>query len=485
MKIATLFSGIGAPEKAFRMLGLSYDLEYFGEIDPHAVKSYCAIHNESESKNIGDITKVDIDKLPKDLDWLIGGSPCQDFSLAGKRAGGNIDSGTRSSLMWNFVEIIRETQPKQVLWENVQGALTADNKANYDKFINVLVAEGYKISAFTMNSKLYAIPQNRARIFVLASKSHTIRKPQGYDCGIRLKDVLESNVDEKYYLSDKQINAIKTSNFNTSAERIQDRNGYTSTLCARDYKDPKCVEVKENSLIELTQGQSQGYRVYDTNGLSVTLASEAGGLGAKTGLYLEPKLVGGVGEINFGKQYRQGNRIYDADEVACCLTAEPVGNTGGNSYLYKVNEQPNKKQQMCNSLIEQGKVKPYDVIRHSFSESRMKGEREIAEENNMSPTLDTRCDCLGVTEPNYRIRKLTPLECFRLMGFSDEDFYKAKSAKISNSQLYKQAGNSIVVQVLMAIFGEYYGIDWKPLVYGKWHKTGQEQFADLPIMEGV
>jgi DNA (cytosine-5)-methyltransferase 1 len=112
----------------------------------------------------------------------------------------------------------------------------------------------------------------------------------------------------------------------------------------------------------------------------------------KDNLVLEPRLVGGIGEKNWGKQWRQGDRVYDSEAVAMAITAQPLGNTGGNSYLYSVK-----------------------------------------------------------TESNYRIRKLTPLECWRLMGFTDEDFHKAEKVN-SNTQLYKQAGNSIVKSVLMAIF---------------------------------
>jgi DNA (cytosine-5)-methyltransferase 1 len=110
-----------------------------------------------------------------------------------------------------------------------------------------------------------------------------------------------------------------------------------------------------------------------------------------------PKLVGGLGEINFGKQYRQGNRVYDSESVAMCLTAQPLGNAGGNSYLYLTDESTE------------------------------------------------------IQNPSLRIRKLTPKECYRLMGFDDEAFERAEQVN-SNTQLYKQAGNSIVVDVLVAIF---------------------------------
>ena len=115
----------------------------------------------------------------------------------------------------------------------------------------------------------------------------------------------------------------------------------------------------------------------------------------------------------------------------------------------------NKKQALCDYLIENNKVKEFDVIRHSYSTSRMKDwETRNVERNNESPTLDTRCDCLAVTvnQPPLRIRKLTPRECYRLMGFSDEEFERAENVPTSNSQLYKQAGNSIVVDVLEELF---------------------------------
>jgi len=110
------------------------------------------------------------------LDLLVGGTPCQDFSVAGKRQGGQVDSGTRSSLMWNFVEIIRETKPKVILWENVTGALSGSMKHNYAKFTSTLSQLGYKVHAEILNAKDFGVPQNRDRVFVVAIRSDFTQK---------------------------------------------------------------------------------------------------------------------------------------------------------------------------------------------------------------------------------------------------------------------------------------------------------------------
>ena len=119
-----------------------YETKWFCEIDKYAVESYCAIHNESKDKNLGDITKVDIQKV-EPVDMIFHGSPCQDFSVAGNGAGGDEGAGTRSSLMWNAVEIIRQTKPKYVIWENVKGVLSKKHKHNFDKYIEEMEQLGY------------------------------------------------------------------------------------------------------------------------------------------------------------------------------------------------------------------------------------------------------------------------------------------------------------------------------------------------------
>lgn len=326
--------------------------------------------------------------------------------------GGGADSGTRSSLMWNFVAIIERTQPKAVLWENVVGCLTDKMRPNYDKFFNALRSAGYKIHANILNSKDFGVPQNRERVFVLAIRKDVaieFEYPIGYDCGIRLNDVLEKNVDEKYFLSDKQVSSL----------------------------------VAEN---ERKKIKGMGFKLEPTDGkvISKTITSKTNRISNQ--FIKEPNLY----QLSHG--YHNGGF-----------------------------------REVDNCLMKNGLVKKNDVIRHNYSNSREQsiqdGKSINAIENNMSPTLDTRCDCLGVCK-DYRIRKLTPKECFRLMGFRDGDYNACEAAGISNAQLYKQAGNSIVVNVLMAIFGQLYDVEWKKKVYGDWYKSEQDLLAELPLLKG-
>jgi DNA (cytosine-5)-methyltransferase 1 len=298
LNIATVCSGIGAPEKALTNLGIKHQVAYFCEFDKYAVKSYCAIHGEGVDKNLGDLTTADIEKLPHNLDLIVGGTPCQDFSVAGKRAGGNADQKTRSSLMWNFVEIIRETKPRVVIWENVPGCLTQGAMlSNFYKFRRTLADLGYIIQADILNAKNFGVPQNRERVFLIALRrdvkahnpSHvdTLMKfgmPSGYDCGIRLRDVLETDADEKYYLSETILVGFLRHNKNHKAKGTgflfapKDGNCHACTLRAN-----ASLSATDNTLIELTQGQAQGNRVYDPDGVSVTLSATGGGMGADWG----------------------------------------------------------------------------------------------------------------------------------------------------------------------------------------------------------
>ncbi len=234
---------------------MKFNLLNFCEIDEKAVKSYCAVHNVAKEKNLGDICGIDISTLPKDYTLLTHGSPCTSFSNAGLQLGGDRGSGTPSSLMWNSVEIIRHTKPKFVIWENVSNVLSPKHKHNFDEYISELEDIGYTSYYEVMNAKDYNCPQNRSRIFVVSIRKDIdigFNFPMRVELQIKLKSILENSdeVDKKWYLTQKQIDRIKTTTYASGQRRIQYKD-WCDTICARDWKDPKCVE-DENGIRKLT-----------------------------------------------------------------------------------------------------------------------------------------------------------------------------------------------------------------------------------------
>lgn len=226
---------------------MDFKLINFCEIDAQASKSYSVIHNVNESLNLGDICGVDIESLPTNITLITHGSPCTSFSQAGLQLGGDRGSGTPSSLMWNSVEIIRHCKPKFVIWENVSNVLSPKHKHNFDEYIDELKKIeplGYKSYYEVLNAKEFDTPQNRSRIFVVSVREDIEGSyvfPFKKDLTIKLKDVLEKESDRFKYLTETQINRIHTTTYASGRRRIQYKD-WCDTLCARDGKDPKCVE---------------------------------------------------------------------------------------------------------------------------------------------------------------------------------------------------------------------------------------------------
>ena len=210
MKIIELFGGIGAFTKALDRLGIEYEIADYVEINKYAVASYNAIHGTN-------FEPQDICKWDKNIkaDFIMHGSPCQDFSVAGKNKGGDKDSGTRSSLMYETIRIVSKIKPKYVLWENVKNLLSQKHIHNFRNYIIEMDRLGYNSYYKVLNAKDYGIPQNRERVFTLSirkdiDKGYTF--PDKKQLNLKLKDMLENEVDSKYYLSDKMIEYIKASN---------------------------------------------------------------------------------------------------------------------------------------------------------------------------------------------------------------------------------------------------------------------------------
>lgn len=273
LKILELFGGIGACSSALTRLGIEYEIADYVEIDKYAVKSYNAIHGTNFEPQ--DITTWDKDI---DVDLIMHGSPCQDFSLAGKQAGGDKDSGTRSSLMYETIRIVEKLKPKYVVWENVKNLLSKKHFHNFNAYLETMEQLGYKSYYQVLNAKDYGIPQNRERVFTVSIRKNIDTGfvfPEKQPLKLKLKDMLEDGVDEKYYLSEEMVDKIRYSKFAQEKSRIQEKD-YSDTLLARDYKDPKCIQVGQMYGTQKEPNPQAG-RIYDSEGISPTMDSCSGG----------------------------------------------------------------------------------------------------------------------------------------------------------------------------------------------------------------
>lgn len=213
MKLLSLFSGIGAFEKALDRLNINYELVNYCEIDKYASKAYAMMHDCDESLNLGDITKIDTTALPNDIDLITYGFPCQDISLAGKQKGFEEDGErTRSGLFFEALRIIEDTKPRIAIAENVKNLTSKKFQKEFDIVLTSLEQVGYNNYYQVLNAKDYGIPQNRERVFIVSIRKDIdngmFKFPEGFELEFRLKDMLEDGVDEKYYISDKMIEYI-------------------------------------------------------------------------------------------------------------------------------------------------------------------------------------------------------------------------------------------------------------------------------------
>ena len=448
MKLLSLFTGIGAFEKALEKLGIKYDLVGFSEIDKYAIKSYCAIHNVDPELNFGDVRELTFQDIEGKVDLLTWGFPCQDISVAGKMAG--IKEGTRSGLYYEGLRILKEVRPKYSIIENVKNLTSKKFKDSFEKILKDLQEAGYNNYWQVLNSKNFGVPQNRERVFIISIRKDIDKGifefPAPFDNGIRLKDILEDSVDEKYFLSEKMIQGFIANN--------------------QDYN----IEEKQSAIrVGEVTPNSQAGQVYSTEGVSPTIV--AGTHGYANGNIIE------AGNLHNKGWYNSSNTVYSEKGIAPTITAMQGGNIkpkimveriGGifdkDNHRHQAGSIYNKegiappldtmqggyRQPMINVI--NGTKKGYDTampgdsINMTFPRSKTKRGRVG---HGVAQTLDTSCSQATIT--GYRIRRLTPKECWRLMGFSDTDFEKARATGNSDTQLYKQAGNSIVVNVLEEI----------------------------------
>jgi DNA (cytosine-5)-methyltransferase 1 len=363
IKIGTLFSGIGAIETAFKRLKINHSIVFAGDIDPHVKKSYLANYPLSEEDWHNDVTKFNAEKYKGKIDLLVGGSPCQAFSMVGKRLG---LEDIRGTLFYDFARIVSQTQPKVFIFENVKGLVNHDGGRTWQVVQDVFQDLGYKIHPQILNSKDFGIPQHRERIFVVAFKDSKVnfKFPEKISLEHTMQDFLEDYTDSKYYLKEKGVKFV------TSSKNRNKR--YTQI----------------NGNIALCQKANQQFNWH-------------------------------------------GDFIFEPVEESLNF----------DEFVFNVNE-VEEKYYLSN------KVRDYVLAGGTKNfRTSTKTDLEIAR-----PLLQTMHKMHRAGVDNYvthnkgRIRKLTPRECLRLMGFPD-DF----KIEVSDTQMYRQAGNSIVVDVLIAL----------------------------------
>jgi DNA (cytosine-5)-methyltransferase 1 len=462
LKVLSLFSGIGAFELALKRIGIDVELVGFSEIDKYATKSYCAVHGVSEDLNLGDVSKIDLDELKKlgEIDLITHGSPCQDFSIAGRLAGGDKGSGTRSSLMWCTVDIVEAVRPKYVVWENVKNLLSSKNRHNFDGYLEIMDELGYNSYYKVLNAKNYGIPQNRERVFTVSIRKDIdegYEFPEEIKLTKKLKDVLEKSVDEKYYLSDKLIAGLIA---NTERQR-EKGNGFTFETTDGDCV-AKTVTTRvgacrsgDNYIQVVGKLDIKGHdcvkRVYSGEGIAPTLTDMQGGNRQPKVLIDEPVIAASRGR----------NPDNPGDRTPGISTEQRLEiNKQGISNTITTVQKDNYVIEPCLKIKEATKAgykEAYAGDGVNIS-GRMKYQRGNVQKE-MTQTLMANGSERGVVTPDMRIRKLTPRECWRLMGFGDEDFDKARGIGTSDTQLYKQAGNSIVVNVLEAVFKNLFKVE--------------------------
>ena len=330
MKFLELCAGIGGFRQALENLGC--ECVGYSEIDKHAIKLYSAWYNDE--CNFGDITKIEAEKLP-DFELLVGGFPCQAFSVAGKRGGFN---DTRGTIFFDFARIMKAKKPKFAIFENVKGLLNHDGGKTYETMLRTLDELGYNAQWGILNTKFHGLPQNRERVYIVAN------------------------------LRERSSTKILFERGNDSSDKMERTEQSTIGAMTGLYK-----------IGDIDGLNTQYSRVYDSEGVSTTINAQGGGLGAKTGLYK-------VGAIDGVFRLKQGNRVYGVNGKARTICAEG-GGYGGYTGLYTNSEQT-------------------------------------------------------------KVRRLTPKECFRLQGFKDEMVELGYKLGISDTQLYKMAGNAVSVPVV-------------------------------------
>jgi DNA (cytosine-5)-methyltransferase 1 len=457
MRIGTDFSGIGSPEMALKMLGIEHEQVFACEIDKYARKSFEAVHG-SPKTFYNDITKRDHSTIPQ-LDLYCAGFPCQAFSMAGKRKG---FEDVRGTLFFNVAEFIKTNQPKVFVLENVKGLLSHDGGKTFQTIISLLTDNGgtangqmfipyfedglgYHIYYKVLNTKNFGIPQNRERIFIVGFREfREFSFPKPFPLELRLKDMLQDNPEYKYYLSDKMLDVLQK---------------HKNPIVGKSENDDHsaCIHACYHKM----GGRDQQYVIDDKYYLSDKMLDyfkvhndrhEKKG----TGFMWQPK-----DEDDIANALRANASLCATDNTIKVPSATKKGFEEAEDGDSISLEHPSSKTRR--GRVGKGVAQTVNTGNGQAVVAAMRGrydknkniqqELEIKEDGTTNSITTVQKDNLLIKD--FKIRRLTPLECWRLQGFPDHAFFRAEEVN-SDTQLYKQAGNSITVNVMMEIFKKIY-----------------------------
>ena len=519
IRILEFFSGVGMQRMAFDKLGVNYESVGTSEIDIPAILSYAAIHDgllESDetfeyptkeemlnylsqrnigldfktgklklpknldkikqlyravilSKCFGDISKINPSDLP-DFDFMTYSFPCQSISVSG-RTEGIIKGQTRSGLLYECEKVIEYKRPKYLLLENVKNLVGKQFKPQFDEWLEYLETLGYTNYWKVLNSKSFGVPQNRERVFVLSilGEHDPYEFYSGFELNIRLKDILESEVDEKYYLSKEVQDRFKSNKGNQVIEKLMKTNQIDDDLvtCDLSINDPKvkdvsnCITARQDRGISnqksvgcdvveriiCEQRVDEGLRFFKDDICGCLRTIDA--CGDKRIIEVEPLICASRGRNPENPSDRTaGIHLEQRLEINYSGTSNTLTTVQKDNYVLEPNV-------LRAERTEYGKAIRKQYEKGEITEKIGNMREYNPRTDGVSNTLTTVQKDNYLFETNFRIRKLTPKECWRLMGIDDECFDKAEQVN-SNSQLYKQAGNGIVVNVLYYIFKELF-----------------------------
>lgn len=407
------------------------------------------------------ITNEEWAELKGTVDIIAGGFPCQAFSIAGNRGG---FEDTRGTLFFDIARAAKEIKPSYLFLENVKGLFSHDKGRTFGTIIQALDELGYVTEWGLFNSKFWGVPQNRERVFIVATRKDKWKKPILFDLlkqqelngvNVKLRDVLETEVDEKFYLSKEQTDRLV---FNMG-EREKSEDEIKILAHRKNYRRNTQVFDKDGLTETLDTGQGGGRGHYTMEDVRTHSYNRKGGIGneIEVGHTIMARDYKGFGNQDMSAVVEYGLPIREATKQGYALATD--GDSVNIQYPDSKTRRGRVGNQIANTLqageTNQGVVEvAIGASRGRYSDDLTDGTTgqrlEINQDGTSNTLTSVQKDNYVVSKPPFRIRKLTPLECFRLQGFPDDLFYKAQEVN-SNSQLYKQAGNSVTVNVIEAI----------------------------------